>query len=455
MNSKDISVRIIKIVALSTVLFFSSCEDSILNLQPEQAISSDEAIINKKSADAALFGAYDKLQSGSYYGSEFVAAAYLSGGDVVWTGSLNYYRSYNNHTLSADNSSVNSIWYAIYSALNAANQVIDKVTALTSPDLTDTEKNRIIGEAYFIRALSLFDLGRTWGNVPIITKATVTAHDFDGVKQSTQSDVYKQVITDLEKALTLLPEKIDRNRAQKNTARALLARVYLYAENWAKAEEYASLLIADSNYQLVDYPTFFQSSGTKESIFELLYTTSDKNGHSLLWLTSAQGGRREWAPSEAIVSLLSDPAVGGTRKALYKDQSTTSNPKFYVGQLYWRTTGDDPAYILRISEQYLIRAEARVKKANPDLTGALADLNAVRLRAKVAASQASTAADLLTAIETDRRVEFAFEPHYWFDLVRTKRAGTVLGVTDQNKWIFPIPYNDLAADKDLVQNPGY
>jgi hypothetical protein len=455
MNSKDISVRIIKIVALSTVLFFSSCEDSILNLQPEQAISSDEAIINKKSADAALFGAYDKLQSGSYYGSEFVAAAYLSGGDVVWTGSLNYYRSYNNHTLSADNSSVNSIWYAIYSALNAANQVIDKVTALTSPDLTDTEKNRIIGEAYFIRALSLFDLGRTWGNVPIITKATVTAHDFDGVKQSTQADVYKQVITDLEKALTLLPEKIDRNRATKNTARALLARVYLYAENWAKAEEYASLLIADSNYQLVDYPTFFQSSGTKESIFELLYTTSDKNGHSLLWLTSAQGGRREWAPAEAIVNLLSDAAVGGTRKALYKDQSTTSNPKFYVGQLYWRTTGDDPAYILRISEQYLIRAEARVKKANPDLTGALSDLNAIRLRAKVTASQASTAADLLTAIEKERRVEFAFEPHYWFDLVRTKRAGTVLGVTDQNKWIFPIPYNDLAADKDLVQNPGY
>jgi hypothetical protein len=235
----------------------------------------------------------------------------------------------------------------------------------------------------------------------------------------------------------------------------LLARVYLYSENWDKAEEYSSLLIADANYQLVDYPTFFQQKATKEGIFELLFTTADKNSIALNFLTSADGGRHEWAPTESIVNLLNDPTVGGTRKALYKDQSTALNPKFYTALLYWRTTGDDPAYILRIAEQYLIRAEARVKKANPNLTGALSDLNAIRLRAKIAASTASTAADLALAIENERRVEFAFEPHQWYDLVRTKRAGAVLGVTDQNKWIFPLPFNDLAADKDLVQNPGY
>jgi len=455
MNTRKIIITTFKAFAISSAFLFIACENAILNLQPEQAISNSSAIVNKKSAEAALVGTYDKLQADGYYGSQFVASIYLSGNNVTWTGSLNYYRSFNNHSYQADNTSINTTWFAIYAAVNEANQVIDKVTALQSADLTDTEKNRIIGEAYFIRALSLFDLGRTWGNVPIITKATVTAHDFDGVKQSTQAQVYTQVIADLQQALTLLPEKIDRNRATKNTARALLARVYLYQENWAKAEEYASLLIADANYQLVDYPTFFQQKATKEGIFELLYTTADKNGHSLLWLSSSEGGRREWAPSESIVPLLIDPNVGGTRKALYKDQSTTLNPKFYIGILYWRTTGDDPAYILRIAEQYLIRAEARVKKATPDLTGALADLNAIRLRAKVPASVANTVADLSLAIENERRVEFAFEPHQWYDLVRTKRAATVLGVTDPNKWIFPIPYSDLAADKDLVQNPGY
>ena len=65
------------------------------------------------------------------------------------------------------------------------------------------------------------------------------------------------------------------------------------------------------------------------------------------------------------------------------------------------------------------------------------------------------AADLLLAIENERRVEFAFEADRWFDLVRTGRAGAVLGVTDTKKWVFPIPYNDLVADPDLEQNPGY
>lgn len=455
MNTSKILKYSYKAIFVSAILLLNSCSD-ILDLNPQQSVSDASAVVDKKSAEAALAGAYDKLQSGSYYGSEFVAASYLSGDNVVWSGSLNYYRAFNNHTYQSDNTTINSVWYAIYATLRAANQVIDKTNALSTNAITDTDKNRIVGEAYFIRALSLFDLGRTYGNIPIITKGTVTAKDFDGVKQSTKAQVYAQVITDLETALSLLPETVNRARATKNTARALLARVYLYTENWEKAEEYSSLLIANNtDYQLVDYPSFFQNKQTKESIFELQYTTSDKNSHYNYWLTSAKGGRREWAPTESIVTLLNDPTIGGTRKALVKDESTATNPKFYVGYLYWRTTGDDPAYILRISEQYLIRAEARAKKATPDLIGALSDLNAVRTRATVAALSGLNQADIILAIENERRVEFPFEPHRWFDLVRTSRAGDVLGVTDTRKWIFPIPYNDLQADKDLVQNPSY
>lgn len=437
------------------ILLLNSCSD-ILDLTPQQSVSDDLAVVDKKSAEAALAGVYDKLQSNSYYGTEFVAASYLSGDNVVWSGSLNYYRAFNNHTYQSDNTTVNAVWYAIYAALRAANQVIDKVSVLPSKVIIDADKNRIVGEAYFIRALALFDLGRTYGNVPIILKGTITAKDFDGIKQSTQAQVYAQVITDLQTALDLLPETVNRGRATKNTARALLARAYLYLENWDKAEEFSSLLIEkSSDYQLVDYPVFFQTKQSKESIFELQYSTSDKNTHYSQWLTSAKGGRHEWAPTEDIVNLLNDPAVGGTRNALVKDESTATNPKFYVGYLYWRTTGDDPAYILRIAEQYLIRAEARAKNTTPDLVGALSDLNAVRTRAIVPTLSGLDREELILAIENERRVEFAFEPHRWFDLVRTKRAGEVLGVIDTRKWIFPIPYNDLQADKDLVQNPSY
>jgi hypothetical protein len=73
----------------------------------------------------------------------------------------------------------------------------------------------------------------------------------------------------------------------------------------------------------------------------------------------------------------------------------------------------------------------------------------------VPASTAATAEQLLLAIENERKVEFAFEADRWFDLVRTGRAGVVLGVTDQRRWVFPLPFNDLVADSDLEQNPGY
>ena len=79
----------------------------------------------------------------------------------------------------------------------------------------------------------------------------------------------------------------------------------------------------------------------------------------------------------------------------------------------------------------------------------------MRTRAGVDATTAATAAQLLLAIENERRVEFTFEADRWFDLVRTGRAGDVLGVTDQRRWLFPIPFNDLVADPDLIQNPGY
>jgi hypothetical protein len=115
--------------------------------------------------------------------------------------------------------------------------------------------------------------------------------------------------------------------------------------------------------------------------------------------------------------------------------------------------GTDPAYIIRIAELYLIRAEARAQLGKNTL--ALADLNAVRSRAAVPASTVATKDALLTAVSDERRVEFPFETDRWFDLVRTGRVATVLGITDTKKYVFPIPNSELLADKALTQNEGY
>ena len=85
----------------------------------------------------------------------------------------------------------------------------------------------------------------------------------------------------------------------------------------------------------------------------------------------------------------------------------------------------------------------------------MTDLNVIRSRAGLTASTAITQDEILLAIENERRIEFAFEPHRWFDLVRTNRAATVLGVTDKNKWVLPVPAGEFLIDGSLDQNFGY
>ncbi len=119
------------------------------------------------------------------------------------------------------------------------------------------------------------------------------------------------------------------------------------------------------------------------------------------------------------------------------------------------STSTDPAYVIRIAELYLIRAEARIKKTSPDISGALSDLNKVRGRADIPDFESSDKNVITQAIEDENSIEFAFEPHRWFDLVRTKRVGTVLGLTNTDYWLFPLPASDILSDPDVEQNPGY
>ena len=433
---------------------FSSCQKYFLDAEPQESVSDASAIVDASTAESALLGVYDKVQSSSYYGGDgYQAAAYLSGGDHLWVGTLNYYNTFITHTYRADNTLLNNNWYAIYKVVNGANHIIEKVALLDPKLITPEKRNQFIGEAYFLRSLAFFDLARAWGNIPIVLKPTKSPDEFDGVKQSNKDQVYTQVLSDLTAAEKLLTNTVTRNRATLKTVYALKSRVHLYRSEWDKAEEYATKIIQDASYELIDWNTFSKGKETRESIFELTYSTADQSAHYGAW--SSDGYRNQFCPSREVFNLLQSPVTGGDRKILIKDISTPTIQNYLVQLLYWRSTGDNPSYILRLGEQFLIRAEARIKKSSTDVTGALFDLNAVRRRAKISSSDAVTKDEVTKAIEDERRAEFALEPHRWFDLVRTNRAGAVLGVTDENKWIFPIPFNDLAADKDLVQNSGY
>lgn len=431
-------------------LSFSSCSD-FLEQSPSDYISDGGVVKTVSSAQSALNGAYHDLGSTSYYGGVyFDAGVNLASDNVDWTGSLNYYYDFDTHQYSAENQLLSYAWYAIYATVNQANQVIEKTKLLT--DGSEKERKGIIAEATVIRSLAFFDLARTWGNIPIVKQATSSPSQYDGVKQTKAQDVYREVVNDILEVYADLGDASDRVHVSRPVADAFLARVYLYLEDWANAELYATKVIEDGHYSLGTIQDLINKQGP-ENIWELAYSSSFTNQQSTYWRSPDQGGRHEWGPSKELVKLLADPSVGGTRKAFYEDFSTAQVPDYYVGTLYNSPTNDDNVILFRLAEQYLIRAEARANLSN--LTGAISDLNVIRNRAGIdEIASASSKEEALQLIENERRVEFAIEPHRWFDLIRTHRAEEVLGVKSYQT-VFPIPYNDIQADKDLVQNDNY
>lgn len=442
-----------RLLFLSFIVFFTGC--NVLEIQPESKISDSQAITDGSSLETALLGTYSRLQDDNYYGYIFQSIGYLSGDNVIWTGSYDFLSQFGANNVRSDNQQLTSVYAGIYRTINSANQVIRGAATVVDPLLSIQTRKQYKGEAFFIRALSYFDLSRLWGGMQLVTEPTFSSLDNINIKRSSLDETRALILNDLNTADSLLPETTNRNRATRKTVYALKARLYLYMNDWANAELFATKLITDDNYELITpYNSFFANSvkNTKESIFELAYSATDQNTHSLYWQPPVNSGRREWAPTDELVTLLNTASTGGNRNTMIAKTSPPGN--LWYGNMYYRNPRVDPAFILRIAEMYLIRAEARAHlNLIPE---GLADLNSVRTRAGLANFAAIDAGELLTGVEQERRLEFAFEPHRWFDLVRTGRADDVLGVTDQNKWLMPIPINEIFASPDnLEQNPGY
>ncbi|SHM41598.1 RagB/SusD domain-containing protein [Chitinophaga jiangningensis] len=447
-------IKYSSILAIAITLL--SCK-KFLDVKPQDSVSDEQTIVDKTSAQTALRGTYRKLAADGYYGSLFQTFGYLPGDNVQWTGSQSVIQQFITHNIQADNGNLATVWSAIYATINSANHVITKVPLVKDATFTTDDRNQIVGEALFIRALSYFDLARTWGNVQITLTPTLTATDKDDTRQSTQEQVYAQALADLNAAEPLLKAPATPNpvRANLETVWALKARWYLYRGQWSDAATYASKVLTNlKNYQLQQpYSAFFAPASTvatKESVLELSYSATYTNGHRNYWQPPANGGTRQWAPADALVTLLNDPKVGGNRSALIAKTSAG----LWYGNLYYRSPATDPTYLIRIAELYLIYAEALAQQNRP--ADALLPLNAIRVRAGLDPFSNPDKAAVLQAIENERRVEFALEPHRWFDLVRTNRAGAVLGVTDVNKYLFPIPAQEVRlSNGKLTQNLGY
>ncbi len=169
----------------------------------------------------------------SYYGEDFVELGDLPADNADNTGTSQSYADADANQFRADNASAKDIWDAIYDGINRANVILDRVPAVT--DLDDTEKNEILGEAHFLRALHYHNLVKLYGDVPIRLTPVKDVNEAGGAVRSPVADVYAQILADLGEAGTLITATEPTTQATLDAVAALTARVQLYRQDYAAA----------------------------------------------------------------------------------------------------------------------------------------------------------------------------------------------------------------------------
>lgn len=440
-----------------------SCEEFVAVDLPSNQLTGPIVFEDEATADAALIHIYTKLRSeqlvtGTSNGLSCLLGNYADELDYYGIGGLPAFEFYQNNLLPS-NSTVTLTWNATYNLIYATNSIIEGVSNSTGISLNS--KERLLGEAYFIRAYLHFYLVNLYGEIPYVLTTDYQVNS--DIEKLAVMDVYAALTTDLQQAVTLLPESYfvpERIRPNRSVAYALLSRIKLYSENWSQAVLYADEVL--NNTSLYTIETDLNSVFLKNcagTLWQLLPQFSGSNTLEAQTFIFSSGP----PPSFALTSsLLASFETGDLRRANWIGTVTDGADSWYYANKYKEqgNTGSSVEYsiLFRIEELYLIRAEAKAQLG--DLVGAQDDLNVIRNRAGLVNTTAVTQATLLNAILEERNREFFTElGHRWFDLKRTGFASSVLSVKpgwDAKDLLWPLPASELLLNSNLLpQNPGY
>src|SRR5579862_1670514 len=464
-----------------------SCKKLVSVSPPINTITTTQVFSNDVTANAAIAGIYSSMinLSSRDYGNDQFSNGYttLFGGMssdelVFYYGSaLPTYYEFNNNSLLSSNGIVGTNFLApAYSDIYNANAVIEGIAASTSVSLHDSVRNELTGEAKFIRAFCYFYLTNLFGDVPLAL--SVDFNQINYLSRTPQSQVYAQIIQDLIDAQSALPSDFsvgsgERIRPNKWAATALLARVYLYTDSFANAVTQATAVINNSSLFGLDTLNGIFLANSTEAIWQLQQNTSNNGtGNATIegyWIlpNPLTTGSPIWYLSS---QLLASFETGDQRKTAWIDSTNDGTGTYYypfkykIGSSNYEVGGTATEYymMLRLAEQYLIRAEAEA--ALGQIASAIADLNVIRTRAGLSPLSGSlTQTQVMAAVVQERRIELLAEwGHRWLDL---KRWGTAVSTLDTisykagnintNQLVWPIPFSDLKTDPNLTQNAGY
>jgi len=434
-------------IYLLSALMLAGCAK--LDPQPTQSVTADDAIKTPSDLNQAMTGCYDALQLAGFYGRHSVFAADLASDNANATGTILEYSDISLNNMLSGNSIVESVWYHSYITINRANNVLYYLPNVEN--LEESFANDVKGQMYFLRSLAYFNLIRYFGDVPLKTTPTLSTDDLDSPRVPV-SDILTQIIPDLEFAISNISGS-EPAKATPGAAEALLAKVFLYAGEYENAILHASAVINDYQYELDDFEALFGIETSAGSIFEVNYSDQDKNRMAEYALPTSMGGRYEVSPTEDLLGKYTDDDI---RKNITFSGIGEAPYCIKYSQI---SSGADKVYVLRLAEMYLIRAEARILLEDPNFDLINNDINAVRERANLDPLNLNSYDELLEEMLLQRQLEFAFEGHRWFDLLRNNKAIEVLpNVNNLNQLLFPIPLSEINTNTLINsedQNPGY
>lgn len=365
-----------------------------------------------------------------------------------------------------------------YAQIYIANQALEKLAASTT--LSPAVKQQLTGEAEFMRAFLYFYLINLYGSVPLTTSSNYATNAT--LSCSGSAAVYQQIISDLKSAQTLLSNgyvasdamtpTTERMRPNKWAATAFLARVYLYTGVYDSAELQATSVI--NNLTMYDTASLDNTflSNSNEAIWQLQPVNAGMNTNDAwIFILPPTGPTNSLSAHPVYLSpqLLASFEPGDMRRTHWVDSVVVNGIIYNYAYKYKSATLNAPVteyeMVLRLGEQYLIRAEARAQQSN--ISGAQVDLNVIRSRAGLPSSGANDQVSLLKAIGRERQVELFTEwGHRWMDLKRTGKVDLVMGMpgnvcaqkggTWSTNWQwYPLPAFDITLDPNMTQNEGY
>lgn len=476
-------MRPIRSILIPLALGLFSCE-GILDKEPIAILDAGSFFQTEEDAVQALNAAYQPLlfsnNNNNFYWAFAVIASdeAITGGD----GSRAGLAELDAFTYTPRTEEFNDFWKLQYAGITQCNLVLDNVPAI---DMDEGRRDRILGEALFLRAWYYFLLTQVYGDVPLFT--SVAPPDQLKIPRTSKAEIYAQILSDCDRAAAFLPAQqpaSETGRATQGAAYALAAKTWLYQKNWEKTIEYTGKVKALGIYSLMpDYLDNFRkdTQNNAESVWEIQHANLELGVGNFLnqwWASKKFEGygfaevtetffnafepddpRRKFTAAmnnEDYFGVVYKPSFSSTRYGVKK----YLQPKEEVTQ---KADGDINYTAIRYAEVLLWEAEALTELGR--VQEAQAPLEQVRARARAQATDPLTALPPVTvtdqqamreAVRHERQVELGFEMHRFFDLVRWGIAGQVLpGFQVGKHEVFPIPQTEIDLNPSLIQNPNY